>query len=151
MKTRLTILALAILLLVTTSPCFGRWAALSVSKEEAKAMGLQVRTTAAGSTQVRVELEFKTEGNFQEFGPEGKFKDQRRVELWVGDVNTPRMTAALKEDHSTASRVVVGFTADRGQLDESHLRVIVPHAGDGAKGVTYVLRVKDFVDLKEGR
>jgi hypothetical protein len=151
MKTIWTIIALAVLLLVAPSPCFARWAVLLVSKEEAKAFGMQVRTTATSPTHVSVELEFKSEGYFKEFSREGKLKDGRRVELWNGEGDTPRMTAALKEDHSTAGRVVVGFTADRAQLDESNLRVIVPHSDGGAKGVTYMLRIKDFVELKEDR
>jgi hypothetical protein len=55
----------------------------------------------------------------------------------------------LREDRSKAGRVVVGFTVDRVQLDQSNLRVVVPHSGGGAKGVTYMLRLKDFVELKE--
>jgi hypothetical protein len=138
MKTIVKIVAFAILLAVTPSPCFARWAVLLVSREEAKEFGMQVRTTATGPNHVSVELEFKPEGSFKEFS---------RVELWIGEGDNPRVTAPLREDRSKAGRVVVRFTADRGHLDQSNLRVVVPHSDGGAKGVTYMLRVKDFVDL----
>ena len=142
MKTIVSIVAFAVLFGVAPSPCSARWAVLLVSQEEAKEFGMQVRTTATGSNQVSVELEFK---------PEGYFKEYSRVELWIGEGDNPRVTASLREDRSKAGHVVVGFTVDRVQLDQSNLRLIVPHSGGGAKGVTYMLRVKDFVELKKDR
>jgi len=150
MKAAFNITVLAVLL-VAPSPCFALWDVLLVSKEEAKEFGMQVRTTATGPNHVNVELEFKTEGEFKEFSREGKFKDRSRVELWIGQGDNPRVTAALREDRSKAGRVVVGFTADRVQLDQSNLRVMVPYSDGGAGGITYVLRVKDFVELKKDR
>lgn len=125
------------------SPCFALWVTVHVSREKAKESGLQVRSQAAGSNRVSVELELKTEGEFQEFGPNGKYKHHSRVELWIGQNDNPQVTAALREDRSKAGRVVVSFTVDRTQLDQSRLRVMVPN-GDG--GTEYQLRVKDFVD-----
>ncbi len=140
MKTIVNIVAFAVLFGVADNPCFARWPVLLVSKEEAKEFGMHVRTTATGPNHVSVELEFKPEGNFQEYS---------RVELWIGEGDNPRVTAPLREDRSSAGRVVVGFDADRVQLDQSNLRVVVPHSGGGAKGVTYMLRVKDFIELKK--
>ncbi|HUE73926.1 MAG TPA: hypothetical protein VMP01_23805 [Pirellulaceae bacterium] len=73
------------------------------------------------------------------------------MQLWIGQGDNPHVTAALKEDRSKAGRVVVGFTADRVQLDQSSLRVMVPFQDGGAGGTEYRLRVKDFVELKKGR
>lgn len=140
MKTIVTIAAFAVLLGVGPRPCFARWATLLVSKDEAKEFGMQIRTTTTGSDQVSVELQFK---------PEGFFKEYSRVELWIGEGNNPRVTAPLREDRSKAGHVAVAFAVDRVQLDQSNLRVVVPHSGGGAKGVTYMLRVKDFVELKK--
>ena len=151
MKTIVNIVAFAVLFGVAPRPCFALWDVLPVSKEEAKELGLQVRTTATGPNHVSVELEFKTEGNFKEFSPEGKFKDRSGVELWIGQGDNPHVTAALKEDRSKAGRVVVGFTADRVQLDQSNLRVMVPYTDGGLGGTDYLLRVKDFVELKKDR
>ncbi|MEW6158824.1 MAG: hypothetical protein AB1813_15480 [Verrucomicrobiota bacterium] len=148
MKIICNLFAIAALLMATSSQCFARWPVLLVSKAEAKELGMQVRTTATGPDHVRVELEFETKGYFTGFSAEGKLKDGSRVELCIGPADNPRVTAALREDHFKSGRVVVGFVAHRLQLEESNLRVVVPHSNGGAKGVTYMLRVKDFVELK---
>ena len=148
MKTILNIIALTVLFLVAPSPCFALWDVLDVSKDEATKLGMQVRSRAAGPNRVSVELEFKTEGTFKAFGPEGKFKDRAFVELWIGQGDKSQVTAALREDRSKAGRVVVGFTVDRVQLEQSHLRVMVPYSDGGLGGAQYRLRVKDFIELK---
>ena len=148
MKTKLNIIALVALLLVAPSPCFALWVHARVSKENAKALGMEVRTTAVDPNHVRVELEFKTEGTFEGFSPESRSKYRSGVELRIGQGDKPLLTAALKEDHSKKGRVVVGFTAERVQFDQSELRVSVPES-DG--GTIYILRVKDFVEPKKDR
>jgi hypothetical protein len=136
MKTILTISAVAVILVLAPSPCFALWVIAPVSKERAKELDMQVRTTATGPNHVIVELEFKTEG---------KFKDFSRVELRIDEGDNPLVTAALREDQSKPGRVVVSFTADRGQLERIKLWVWVP---ESAGGTIYDLRVKDFVELK---
>jgi hypothetical protein len=151
MKTIVSIVAFAVLFGVAPRACFALWDVLDVSKEEAKKLGMEVRTTAAGPKHVHVELEFKTEGSFKAFSPEGKFKDRTVVELWIGQGDNPLLTAALKEDRSKAGRVVVGFTAERAQLEQSNLRVMAPFQDGGAGGTQYRLRIKDFVELKKDK
>jgi len=151
MKTIVSIVVFAVLLGVAPSPCFALWDVLTVSKEEAKELGLEVRTKAAGQSRVSVELEFKTEGSFKAFSPDGKFKDRSGVWLCIGQGDNSLLTAALKEDGSKAGRVVVGFSADRVQLDQCNLRVMAPFQDGGAGGTEYRLRVKDFVELKKDR
>ena len=152
MKTILNISAVAVLLIVAPSPCFALWVTASVSKEQAKELGMEVRSTAAGPNrpnQVRVELEFKTEGKLKRFIPEGKFGSHCGVELRIGEGENPLVTAPLREDRSKPGqepgRVVFSFTADSAQLDNLSLRVFAPES-DG--GTIYDLRVKDFVELK---
>jgi hypothetical protein len=125
---------LALFLLVIPQPCFALWGIAQVSKEEAKKLGMQVRSEPAGREQVRVELEFK---------PAGALADFDRVELRIaaGD-NTP-ITAPLKEDRSKPGHVVVSFSADRAQLGNLKLWVFVPETDGGS---IYDLRVKDFVE-----
>lgn len=149
MKTLFGIAVLAVLL-VAASPCFALWVSVPVSKEGAKELGMEVRTTTGfgSNNHVIMRLEFKTEGRFLEFSPEGKFKHRSVVELRIGEGEYPPVTAPLKEDRSKPGRVVVSFTADRTQLDKLKLRVVVPE-GDG--GITYDLRVKDFVEPKKDR
>jgi len=147
MKTTLRLAVLAVLL-IAPGRCFALWGIAQVSKEQAKEMGIEFRSAAAGADQVRVELEFKTEGRFEEFGPKGKFKDRRGVELRIGEGKNPVVTAPLKEDRSKPGRIVVSFNADRAHLDQLNLWVMVPES-DG--GTAYVLRVKDFVEPEKGR
>ena len=151
MKTIVSIVAFAVLLTVAPRACFALWDVMTVSKEEAKELGLLVRTTATGPDHVSVALEFRTEGAFKAFSPAGKFKDRCGVYLWIGQGDNTHVTAALKEDRSKAGRVVVGLTADRVQLDQSSLRVMAPFQDGGAGGTEYRLRVKDFVEPKKDR
>jgi hypothetical protein len=151
MKTIVSIVAFAVLFGVAPRACFALWDVVTVSKEEAKELGLRVRTTASGPNHVGVLLEFSTEGAFKAFSPGGKFEDRALVQLWIGQGDNPLLTAALKEDRSKADRVVVGFTADRVQLDQINLRVMAPFQDGGAGGTEYRLRVKDFVELKKDR
>jgi len=139
MKAAFNITVLAVLL-VAPNRSFALWEIAPVSKEQAKEMGMEVRSERAGPNHVRVELEFKTEGKFGEFSPEGKFKDRSRVELRIGEGDNPPVTAPLREDRSKQGRVVVSFTADRTQLDKLTLWVMVP-GNEG--GTAYVLSVKD--------
>jgi hypothetical protein len=147
MKTLFGIAVLAVLL-VAASPCFALTFNVPVSREKAKELGMEVRMTATGPNHVIVKLEFKTDGRFQEFSPEGKFKNRSRVELRIGEGDDPPVTAPLREDRLKPGRVVVSFTADRTQLDKLKLWVVVPEA-DGR--VIYDLRVKDFVEPKKDR
>jgi hypothetical protein len=154
MKTAFSLAVLAVLL-VAPGRCFALWGVVSVSKEGSKKLGMEVRSAAAGNNQVRVELEFKTEGKFVEFSPEGKFKARSGVEMRIGEGDNPRLfgslasvIAPLKEDRSKPGRVVVSFHADRAQLDKINLWVMVPES-DG--GTAYLLRVKDFVEPEKGR
>jgi hypothetical protein len=98
---------------------------------------MEVRSTAAGPNQVRVELEFKAEGPLKNFS---------RVDLRFGEGDNPPLTAPLQEDRSKPGRVVVSFTADRAYLDKINLWVMVP---ESAGGTIYHLRVKDFVGLQK--
>jgi hypothetical protein len=151
MKTAFSLAVLAVLL-VAPSPTFALWTTSHVSKERAKEMGMEVRSTAAGPNQVRVELEFKTEGKFEKFSPEGKFQSYCGVELRIGEGKNPLVTAPLREDRSKPGqepgRVVFSFTADRAQLEKMRLWVFAPES-DG--GTIYDLAVKDFVEPEKGR
>lgn len=150
MKTIVNIFAFA-LLLVAPSRCFALWDVLQLSKEQAKEHGLQVSSQAAGPNRVSVKMEFKIDGQLKVFSPESKFNDRSLVELWIGQGDTPQVTAALREDRSKAGHVVVGFSIDRAQLDKSQLWVMVPYTDGALGGVQYRLRIKDFVEPKEGR
>jgi hypothetical protein len=135
MKTAFRMAVLAVLL-IAPSPCFALWGIAHVSKEQAKELGMEIRWTALGANQVRVELEFKTEGPLKNFS---------RVDLRFGEGDNPPLTAPLQEDRSKPGRIVVSFNADRAHLDKINLRVMVPGS---LGGTIYHLRIKDFVELK---
>ena len=137
MKTAFGIAVLAVLL-TSTSPCFALGFVKNVSKDGAKELGMEVRSEAAGTNQVRVELEFKVEGRLKNFSS---------VDLWLGEGDSPSLSASLQEDRSKPGQVAVSFTADRAHLDKIALRVTVVEAGRGV----YVLRMKDFVEPEKGR
>src|SRR5262245_29799509 len=151
MKTAFSLAVLAVLL-VAPGRCFALWVIAPVSKEGAKELGIEVRSTAAGPNQVRVELEFKTEGKLEKFIPEGKFQGHCGVELRIGEGGNSLVTAPLREDRSKSGlkpgRVMFSFTADRAQLDKLRLWVFAPES-DG--GTIYDLAVKDFVEPDKGR
>src|SRR5262245_19557410 len=70
------IVTAAAFLIVTANPCLALWEIALVSKEPAKEMGMEVRSHAAGPVEVRVDLEYK---------PQGELKDVREVNLRIND------------------------------------------------------------------
>jgi hypothetical protein len=138
MKAFAKIVAVTVILALA-NPCFALWEIAEVTKERAKELGIEVRSHAAGPVDVRVELDFK---------PEGELKNVREVNLRISDGEKLVVTAPLREDRSNPGRVVVTFTADRTKLDKLTLWVMVPAP---LGGVVHELRVKDFVDLEKAR
>src|SRR4051812_36194339 len=110
-----------------------------VSRERAKELGMEIRSNAAGPKAVRVELEFKTEGEFKNF---------ERVDLRISLGERSLLSAALREDRSKPGRVVVSFVTDRAELEKIVLWVV---AGRAREMTGYELRVKDFVELEKVR
>ncbi len=104
MKPIFTITAVAIVFIVAPTPCFALWGGVTVNRERAKELGMEIRVPAANPDQVRIELVFKLEGTLKKFSV---------VDLWIGDGDKPLVTATLKEDRSKEGRVVVSFTIDR--------------------------------------
>jgi len=138
MKPTLTLAALAAVL-VFASQASALWEIAPVTRDVAKALGIDVRFLPAGPDQVRVELEFKAEG---------PLKNYSRVDLRVGQGDNPPVTAPLREERAKEGRVVVGFAADRAQLDRLSLWIFVP---ESLGGTIYAVQVKDFVEPKKDR
>jgi hypothetical protein len=131
MKAILTVAALAILLVVAPRPCFALWEIAQVDTEQAKKMGIEIRSIGAGPNDVRIEMEFK---------PEGELKNFDRVDLRFG--GDSGVTAPLKEDRSKPGRVIVSFSASKAQLEKIDLWIMVP---EPLGGIAYEIRIKDFV------
>jgi hypothetical protein len=147
-KVAFDIAALAVLLVVP-GVCFAMWDIELVSKDRAKELGMEVRSEPVSPTRVRVDLEFKTEGEFKNLtSDKAAGQNYGSVELCIGLRDDPLVTAPLREDRSKPGRVVVSFTVDPAELDKLSLRVNVPETLGGS---IYELRVKDFVELKKNR
>ncbi len=142
MKSVVNILAVAILLGLTTNTSFALWDHEIVSKERARELGMEVRSTANGPGHVQVELEFKVEGELKNFS---------HVDLLLRKGDDLVVRAPLHEDRSKPGHVAVTFTADRTQLDNLILQVEVPFRDGGAGGTIHELRVKSFVETKKAR
>ena len=139
MKTAFNVFAVATFLALTPNPCFALWFTETITKERAKDLGMEVRSTPSGPNQVQVELEFNAKGELQNFS---------HVDLRLGKGDNPAVTAPLREDRSKPGRAVVRFAADRTQLAELRLWVMVPEL-DG--GTVYDLPVRDFVEPTKDR
>jgi hypothetical protein len=139
MKAIVNIVVLAVVLIGLPHQCFALWGIAPVSKEEAKKLGMEVRTKATGPNHVTVELEFEAKGPFKKFS---------RVDMRIGQGDNPPVTAALREDRSKPGSVVVGFIADRSEVDKISLWVMVP---ESLGGTIYDVRIKDFVEAKKER
>jgi hypothetical protein len=140
MKTILNISVLTFLLVAASSPCFALWSVGQVSKEQAKELGMVIRSKASGTNTVWVVLERKTEGKLKSFS---------HVELLIKEGEKSLVSAPMQEDRSRPGRVVVSFTADRSYLDKIALCMMVADMMPG--GTIYELQVKDFVELEKLR
>jgi hypothetical protein len=141
MKTIFKIPVLAVLL-AFPNPCFALWDLMSVSRKEAKELGMEIRSKTNGTSE-SVELEFKTQGVFKHFSREDY---EGSVVLQIREGKTRLLSATLKEDRLQPGRVVVSFHADRSQLDKLTLQVLAPYRDGGLGGAIYEIRVKEFVE-----
>ena len=140
MKTIFKISVLSVLLAIVPSPCFALWSFGPVSKEQAKELGMEIRSRTNDKTELSMELEIKTEGALKSFSREDHLG---RVELQIKEGETCLVSATLKEDRSKPGRAVVSFAVDHAHLDRITLRVWVYQ---DLGGVIHELRLKEFVD-----
>src|SRR5262245_25137037 len=107
MKILLHLLVLAFLAAVAPIPCLALMELADVSKEEAKKLGIEIRSHAAGPDAAWIEMEFETKNGLKNFS---------RVELDFREGGKSLMSSSLKEDRSRPGRILVSFTADRAKL-----------------------------------
>ena len=134
MKTLLNLSVLAFLLAVTARSSFAYMSIEEVSKARAKELGMEVRTVQAGPDVVRIELEFKADGDLKSF---------ERVDLELMEGGKLVLESTLKEEKATPGHVMVGFAAARAHLDGMTLRVVT---GTPRDYTGYDLRLKDFIE-----
>ena len=142
MKTMFTLSAIAISLAITPNPCYALWDVLTVSKEQAKQLGLDLRATAVGANRLHVALEFSAEG---------KLKDFTQIDMKLGEGDDLLASATLREDRSKPGRILTGVTTSRSHLDKLTLSVRVPYRDGGLGGVVYELPVTNLVEVPKGK
>lgn len=138
MKTILKMMFLSFLLSVSSSQCFALMSLKDISREQAKALGLVVRSHGAGQAGVKVWLELKSEGELKTFD---------RVELRIGAGEKPLVSAPLLATHASPGSVAVHFSADPAYLATSTFTIVVTNGLRDMVG--YPLKVKDFVKLEK--
>jgi hypothetical protein len=140
MKTILNISILTFLLVAASSHCFALMDIADVSKEQAKELGIGIRTNAAGPNEVSVWLEFV---------PHGVLKNFTRVDLEINAGKKRLVAAPLLASRPTLERVAVHFSADPAYLATSILTIVVV---DGERTIIgYRLKVKDFIEHEKSR
>jgi hypothetical protein len=140
MKMIFNISALTVLLIAASSHCFAEMTVADVSKQEAKEMGVTMRSHKNGDAGVAVWLEFKTNG---------KLKDFTRVDLQIGEGKSRIMSAPLLVSHPSPGSVAVHFSAYPAYLATSTLTIVVADSPLGGSG--YRFKVKDFIELEKSR
>jgi hypothetical protein len=141
-RTVFRVLVPIFLLIAGSTQCFALREIMTLTKEEAKGFGIEVRAKPAGPDHARVELEFK---------PEGKLKAFTHVELTItGGEKSPVVFAELRETRTNSGNVVVSFTVGRAYLEKTRLSVVMHDPGEAGTH-TFQLRMKDFAELEKVR
>ena len=136
MKTRLWKLIGACLLMAFSSPCFALNMEMGVSVEQARKLGVVIKSREDGVAGIRVWLELETKGAFQTF---------RRVDLLVKSEDQHLASVPVAVTHPTPERISAGFSSHRSLLKSSELQVSVDSKGS----IIYRFKLSDFVDLEQ--
>jgi len=140
MKTSLRLPVAILSLLAAATTCLALQENKIVSREEAKKMGVALRSHPNGDAGVKVWIEFKTEGVLKNF---------TRVELAINSGGKWLVDAPLLTQRPTPGNVSVFFSADPSLLDKCVLTIVVE---DGARErYGYQFPVRDFIVLVPAR
>ena len=138
MKPLLHLPALTLLLALAARPCFAEMLIEHLSTERAKQLGMQIQAKPAAADALRIVLDFPTTGELKSF---------TRVDLEIKDAGKLLLSSTLKDDRSKPGRAAVSLTADRANVDQITLRVVLSQPALG--GSAYDLRLKDFIAPKK--
>ena len=133
----------AILLLATAISSSAMISVGDLSKDQAKAMGIVMKSRKNGDAGVQVWLEFKREGILKHF---------TYAELQVEDEKGKHLISAMLRVNPVihgqpAELVSVAFSAEPEQLKNCSFRVVA--YGSSAGDVGYDLKVSEFLELEE--
>lgn len=139
MKVIVGISVLTVLLLAPFGQCFAMMSVGKISKERAKALGIELRAKPNGPNEAWIELEFN---------PEGELADYNHVSLEVRDDDKFMLGwTPLKDERLGTGHVIVRVMGNRDFLENVTLRIVTGTFGESGDD----LRIKDFVDLKKLR
>jgi len=131
-----------IFLVLASIPCFAMISVGHLSKVQAAELGITMKHRANGDAGVMVWLEFKRESFLEKF---------TYAELQVNDAKGKHLVSARLQpnpvDHGQPKDIVsVAFSADPAQLENCAFMIVAYGSSRGDVG--YVLKVKEFLDLK---
>jgi hypothetical protein len=138
-KTIMHISVLTFLLVAASSQCFAMLALEDVTTNRAKELGVTIRTNMNGQAGIKVQMEFKTEG---------ELKKITYVELQIGEGESRIISAPLLVSYPSPGRVAVGFSAYPAYLSKCILTIAVYGGPKGDWG--YRFKVKDFIEAGFG-
>lgn len=141
MKTLLGISFAALLILATVSHSVAMISVGTLSKEQAKELGITMKSRKNGDAGVKVWLEFKKEGFLKKF---------TYAELRMNDAKGNHLLSAMLRERAVvhgqpADITSVAFSAEPAQLKNCAFLVVAYGSTRGDVG--YYLNVKDFLDV----
>jgi hypothetical protein len=140
MKILLRICLAIVLVLAPSGHCLADMGIQEVPREEAKIMGVAIRSQPNGEEGVTVWLEFK---------PQGALKAFSWVRFSINAGGKHLVSAPLMNSRPGTDQVAVYFSADRSLLAGSSFLIAVADVPLGGSG--YLLKVKNFIELEKSK
>lgn len=136
-------ISLLLSFLFTTLPCFAMISVGHLSKTQAADLGITMKHRPNGDAGVMVWLEFKKQDFLEKFS---------YAELRITDGQGKHLLSAKLQPRPVvpgqpAEVISVAFSADPAQLGNCAFMLVAYGSSRGDVG--YLLKVKDFLDLKE--
>ena len=112
---------IAILAVASPCRCAAELVVSSITKKNAKELGVEMRFKPGPGEMVWVEFEFKTEGELATFA---KQRPENRIELTTHGKKEDYISHAVLREERADGRVRVRFAAHRDKLDQVRLMVV---------------------------
>ena len=136
MKTLLKGLSATFLLIASSSSSFAEEIETQVTAEQARELGVVIKSRKHGDDRTWISLELNTDGEWERFG---------RVDLVVKSGDAHLVTAPLAVTRPSPESISVGFFAHSSTLADSELQVCVDSRGS----MVYRFKLRDFVEVEE--
>ena len=132
--------SIALLVAATATMSYAMMGISVVTKNEAQALGIDIRAKPSGPKNVWVELEFKAEGGMKDFQHVSmEIRDGK--ELLVG-------YAPMKAERQDSGKVKYTCMANRKYVDKITLSIVTARIPNGLGDmVGHELQLKEFIDI----